>query len=201
MALAGKSLPLGTGERARRCHQATLPVSVGSVTVNSDATLIVALRGGSETAAEELVRRHWRSSFRAAYAIGGGRESAEDIVQDAFERVLRRVDDFDLDRPFAPWLHRIVVNRAIDVLKKDRRDAAPLQEELTDRGVERRERDAELLDGLGALSLERRAVVVMRYLLGYGPPEIAVLLELPIGTVHSRLARGLQELRTILDET
>lgn len=167
--------------------------------VRSDATLIRALQGGSEEAAAELVRRHWPRSWRAAYAITGRRESAEDVVQDAFERALRGLDRFDQQRPFAPWLHRIVVNRAIDVLKSDRRDATALEEGMVGQ-EDTRQRERELMEALGQLSPERRGVVVMRYLLGYAPPEIATLLELEVGTVHSRLARGLKELRTILED-
>lgn len=164
-----------------------------------DARLIVAMRGGSEEAAAVLVRRHWRSCWRAARSITGRADGAEDIVQDAFESAFRHIQDFDIGRPFAPWLHRIVVNRAIDVVRKDRSEAHPLSEDLVDESRGGGGGEAGLIEGLAELSEERRAVVVMRYLLGYNPTEISELLELPVGTVYSRLSRGLQELRTILE--
>ncbi len=63
---------------------------------------------------EELFRRHWRGAHRAAYLVVHDGPAAEDIAQEAFISAIRSLDRFDRRRPFAPWLHRIVVNRAID---------------------------------------------------------------------------------------
>lgn len=122
------------------------------------------------------------------------------MVQDAFERVIRSLHGFDASQPFAPWLRRIVVNRAIDVLRRDRREAFSLGEDVPDARRGDVGSETALIAGLAELGAERRAVVVMRYVMGYSPPEIAELLELSVGTVHSRLARGLGELRAILGE-
>lgn len=119
--------------------------------------------------------------------------AAEDIAQEAFLAAVRNLDRFDRRRPFAPWLHRIVVNRAIDWARALRAelespDALPAPE---------RERDVSdtTLDALAALPPDQRAVVVLRYVLEYTPGEIAGLLDLPRGTVNSRLRRGLDELK------
>src|SRR3954471_10158836 len=75
------------------------------------------LRGaqaGSKADLEELFRRYWPPAYRAAYFVGHDRAAAEDIAQEAFLSALRALDRFDRRRPFGPWLHRIVVNRAID---------------------------------------------------------------------------------------
>ncbi len=79
-----------------------------------DAVLIRAARGGSQAALEVLFRRHWPGALRAAYLICQDRAGAEDIAQEAFLSAVRALDRFDRRRPFAPWLRRIVVNRAID---------------------------------------------------------------------------------------
>ena len=73
-----------------------------------------AAQGGSSAAVEELFRRHWPAAHRAAWLIVHDAAAAEDIAQEAFVSALRALDRFDRRRPLAPWLHRIVVNRAID---------------------------------------------------------------------------------------
>jgi RNA polymerase sigma-70 factor (ECF subfamily) len=162
--------------------------------MRSDAKLVELARNGSRDAAAELFARHWRPAWRAAYAITGRRELADDVAQDAFERAFAALSRFDERRPFAPWLHRIVANRCLDLLRAERRLAGDAELER----LEARELpggDSELLEAVGGLSLQRRVVVVLRYGLGYAPPQIATILDLPVGTVHSRLARALEDLR------
>lgn len=155
---------------------------------------------GSPDAAEELVRRHWEDAWRAAMFITGDRALAEDVVQDAFERALRALASFDTGRPFAPWLHRIVANRAQDLLVRTR-VTLELDEELLGGPDPYSSADdlAELVEALAELSPDRRAVVVLRLLFGYTPAELAEVLEIEVGTVHSRLSRGLSELRARLE--
>ena len=73
-----------------------------------------AAQAGSASAVEALFRLHWPHAYRAAYLVVHDGAAAEDIAQEAFLSALRRLDRFDRARPFGPWLHRIVVNRAID---------------------------------------------------------------------------------------
>ena len=156
---------------------------------------------GSGAALEALYRRHWPWAHRTAYLIVHDRAAAEDIAQEAFLAALHNLDRFDRRRPFGPWLHRIVVNRAIDWSR-----ARALRRELSEvPGSE----DFDTGDlgtfsegvaaGLASLPPEQRAVIVLRYLLEYTPGEIADLLELPRGTVNSRLRRGLDRLEAIVD--
>jgi RNA polymerase sigma-70 factor, ECF subfamily len=163
--------------------------------IRSDAKLVELARRGSRDAAAELFARHWRAAWRAAYALTGRRDMADDVAQDAFERAFAALGRFDERRPFAPWLHRIVVNRCLDLLRSERRLVAG------DVDLERLEwhdvhgGDRELLAAVASLSLQRRVVIVLRYGLGYPPSAIAALLGIPAGTVNSRLARALDELR------
>src|ERR671926_1390126 len=69
---------------------------------------------GSVADVEALFRLHWPRAYRAAYLVVHDGAAAEDIAQEAFLAAIRRLDRFDRARPFGPWLHRIVVNRAID---------------------------------------------------------------------------------------
>src|SRR6188472_2720859 len=71
-------------------------------------------RSASPLAVDELFRTHWPAAHRAAYLVVHDVAAAEDIAQEAFVSAVRALDSFDRRRPFGPWLHRIVVNRAID---------------------------------------------------------------------------------------
>lgn len=120
---------------------------------------------------------------------------ADDIASDAFERAFAALSRFDERRPFAPWLHRIVVNRALDLLRAERRLVGEPALEPADLSAVDDAGDRALLEAVAALPLQRRVVVVLRYGVGMGPDEIARVLDLPSGTVHSRLARALEQLR------
>ena len=168
--------------------------------VRTEAALVRAAQSGSADAFDELFARHWPRAYRAACLVCGDADAAEDVTQEAFLSAIRALDRFDRRRPFGPWLHRIVVNRAIDHTRARalRREVA---EERAPEAVapEPAAPDEELLRALTALGVEQRAVVVLRHLLGYPPAEIARLLDLPRGTVNSRLRRGLDSLATELD--
>jgi RNA polymerase sigma-70 factor, ECF subfamily len=162
--------------------------------IRSDAKLVELARRGSREAAGELFSRHWPAAWRAAFAVTGRRAMADDVAQDAFERAFAALSRFDERRPFAPWLHRIVVNRSLDLLRTERRlvgdtELERLEWQDLDSG------DRELLVAVAGLSLQRRLVIVLRYGLGYSPAAIADLLDIPTGTVNSRLARALEDLR------
>jgi RNA polymerase sigma-70 factor (ECF subfamily) len=164
----------------------------------SEAALLRDAQRGSATAMEELFRRHWPAAHRAAWLVVHDAAAAEDIAQEAFLAAVRSLDRFDRRRPFAPWLHRIAVNRAIDHAR-----ARDVRREVgadgTGEPVAPARHDgapsAELIAALAALAPEQRAVVVMRHLLGFTPGEIARALGLPRGTVNSRLRRGLDALK------
>jgi RNA polymerase sigma-70 factor, ECF subfamily len=160
-------------------------------------------RSGSVSDLEALFRHHWPRAYRAAYLVVHDAAAAEDIAQEAFLAAVRGLDRFDRRRPFGPWLHRIVVNRAIDwsrarALRRESSDAWLAQVAAPDH-PESSEAEA-LAAALAELSPEHRAVIVMRHLLDYTPGEIAETLGLPRGTVNSRLRRGLDHLAQRLHE-
>ncbi len=149
---------------------------------------------GSASDLEALFRNHWPRAFRAAYLVTHDAQASEDIAQESFLAAIRALDRFDRRRPFGPWLHRIVVNRAIDWTRaRTLRAEVELSESLpASRSSEAPGDDT--LSALARLSAEHRAVIVMRYLLEFTPGEIAEALDLPRGTVNSRLRRGLDAL-------
>ena len=166
-----------------------------SARVRSDAALVRAAQRGSAAAFDELFARHWPRAYRAANLVCGDADAAEDVAQEAFLAAVRALDRFDRRRPFGPWLHRIVVNRALDHTR-----ARALRREVAgDRApepaaAERVAPDEALVRALATLGPEQRAAVVLRHLLGYAPGEIARMLGVPRGTVNSRLRRGLDAL-------
>jgi RNA polymerase sigma-70 factor (ECF subfamily) len=167
----------------------------------SEAALVRAARRGEAAAVDELFRRHWPAAYRAAYLVVGDRAAAEDIAQEAFLKAVAALDRFDRRRPLGPWLHRIAVNRAIDWARaRALRPEAAGAEERAGAPAAASGISDELLAALATLTAEHRAVVVLRYLLEYTPGEIAAMLDLPRGTVNSRLRRGLDALQHVLGE-
>ena len=151
---------------------------------------------GSAPDLEALFRLHWPRAFRTAFLVVHDAAAAEDIAQESFLAAIRNLDRFDRRRPFGPWLHRIVVNRAIDWSRARQLRA---ETELVDApGADPEPLDESLLAALAALPPDHRAVIVLRHLLEYTPGEIAELLGLPRGTVNSRLRRGLDRMREAL---
>ena len=185
--VATDSLALG-GELPRR--RARRP--------RSEQALIRGILAGSEADLEALFHRYWPRAYRAAFLIVHDHAAAEDIAQEAFLAAIRRLDRFDRRRRFGPWLGAIVANRAIDWVRarSARREAAgeAVSETPSPPEVPVGRYSQEVLAALASLSPEHRAVIVLRYLLEYSPTEIAHALDLPRGTVNSRLRRGLDAL-------
>ena len=158
--------------------------------------LVREAQAGSGAAMAQLYSLHWRGAYRAAFLVVHDAAAAEDIAQDAFLAAVDALDRFDRRRPFRPWLHRIVVNRALDWARREalrrRVDGA---ESVFEPLPPPEEIGGELMAALRELPAEQRAVVVLRHLLEYTPGEIAGMLELQRGTVNSRLRRGLDRLR------
>lgn len=172
-----------------------------------DRLLIEGVRGGSPDALAALYSRYWPLAWQWAYAVTGNRARADDLAQDAFMRALDALREFDVQRPFGPWLKRILVNLGIDELRRihriNRREAD--EEWMSDRRSTLATSDDvrpsdEVVDAVRALTPARRLVVVLHYWLDLAVDDIAALLDLPYGTVASRLSRALSDLRLALEE-
>jgi RNA polymerase sigma-70 factor (ECF subfamily) len=167
-----------------------------------ERALVRGAQAGSRDDLEALFTLHWHRAHRAAFLIVHDSAAAEDIAQEAFISALRALDRFDRARPFGPWLHRIVVNRAIDHARARalRREVAEMAAQTVESPATEADVSSEFVSVLAELAPEQRAVVVLRHLLGYTPGEIGSLLGLPRGTVNSRLRRGLDHLAERLDD-
>ena len=155
-------------------------------------------QGGSEAALAELFRLHWRRAHRAAYLVVHDAAAAEDIAQEAFLAAIRNLDRFDRRRPFGPWLHRIVVNRAIDWARaRTLRAEVELGESLAAHSEPAAGLPA-LVRALGALPPEQRECVELAFFGGLTHTQIAERLQAPLGTVKSRILLGMNKLRQSL---
>jgi RNA polymerase sigma-70 factor (ECF subfamily) len=155
---------------------------------------------GDPAGVDWLFREHWPAAYRAAWLIVRDEAAAEDIAQEGFLAALRALDRFDRARPFGPWLRTIVARRAIDAAR-----ARALRREVGEEplGALPARQAAEgladdVLAAVAALPDEQRIPIALRHLLGFTPGEIADLLDLPRGTVNSRLRRGLDSLSEAL---
>ena len=201
---------LADAESAQSAHLAIAPESrrlcgikrasvVVSLGMRSDESRLVHdARGGSQKALEELFDRYWEPVWRASYAVTGRRDLADDVAQDAFVCAIASLDTFVDGRPFGPWITRIGVNRAIDVVRQDSRHVH-VAAELAERACAD-DRDWELIRTVRELDDDRRAIIVLHYWVDLTIREIGEILQIPTGTVTSRLSRALDELRASLEE-
>jgi len=176
-----------------------------------DRQLIAECLAGRTAAFGELVRRHQDRLFNAVVRVVDTAEDAADVVQDAFLNAFQSLHSFKGDSEFFTWLYRIAFNAAISLRRKkkavlsfdgdDRSATEPVDpSEYTRPGValERSEEDGQLLAALNRLSPEHRMVLVLKELEGQKYEDIAEVLDVPIGTVRSRLHRARMELRDLL---
>lgn len=173
-----------------------------------DLELVLRMQQGDLDALGGIYDRHRQLVFRTALAITGDQEAAADLLQEVFLRLYRFGDRIDPYRPLEPWLYRMTANMAYTWASQRRRWYRLLQEmaeRLARDGrptpyhlVEQREQWGEVQRALEAISPEKRVVVVLYYLNGLSLAEIAEALELPLGTVKSRLHYGRKMLKKSL---
>jgi RNA polymerase sigma-70 factor, ECF subfamily len=169
--------------------------------------LVEKARGGNLFAFEEIVRRHERRVYAVAFRILRRHDAADDVAQEAFVRAWRNLADFDVGRPFAPWICRIAANLAVNEVRSPRareeglpegHAEAPAAAESPLEGVLDAEARRVLDTALAALPLEQRAVFALRVFEEQSYKEIADGLGIAPGTVMSRLARAREKLRIAL---
>jgi RNA polymerase sigma-70 factor, ECF subfamily len=169
-------------------------VSGGDGPNADDAELVRGFQAGNDQAFGTLMARHERRVYNLAYRMMGNPEDARDATQDAFLACFRHLSSFRGDSAFATWLHRIAVNACYDSLRR-RRDTTSLD----DRPVEpapfpdHADQTASAIDiqrALISIPPDFRAVIVMHEIQDMPIEDIAWILDVPVGTVKSRLHRG-----------
>jgi len=165
-----------------------------------DAALVLASRAGDRRAFEQLLARYERPVFNAAYRILHHRDDAADVTQTAFLRAYEHLDRYDPAQRFFSWLYRIAINEAMDV--SGRRKPEPLLLEVVadpgegpDGQAAGAQSDARLQHALMALSVDQRALVVLKHVQDFSYEQIAVILDCPVKTVKSRLFTARRALR------
>jgi RNA polymerase sigma-70 factor (ECF subfamily) len=174
-----------------------------------DRELVEAAREGDEKAFIELVRRYEPRVAATVIGMLGDVPEADDVGQETFVRFYRALRSFRGESGLGTYLTRIAINLSLNELRRRRRrfflfprsDAADLPEAPDERRDEAAALEAKeaVHRALQRLEPEFRAVVVLRLLDGYSTRETAEILDIPAGTVLSRLARGQKKLRKILD--
>jgi len=177
---------------------------------NGEAELVTRALAGDHEAYASLVRPHERIAFRVAAAITGWSAGAEEATQNGLLKAYRSLDRFKADAAFRPWLLRIVVNEAHNVLRAERRhrrlglraaeqhDApAPAPDET----VLAREELEEVLGALRRLPEQDRVAIALRYFAELPDPEAAALVGASQEAYRVRLLRARRRLQTLLEET
>jgi RNA polymerase sigma-70 factor (ECF subfamily) len=182
--------------------------------VSDEDGLIAECLQGNTAAFGVLVTRYQGRLFNTVYRLVGNSEDAQDVVQEAFLNAYQSLDSFKGDSLFFTWLYRIAVNTAISYRRKvratariDGRNGGPGIEpldpsELNQPGfaLEQEEQGHRVHRALARLSPEHRAVLVMKDMEGQKYEAMAEVLQVPVGTVRSRLHRARLELRELLEE-
>ncbi|MCY0935066.1 RNA polymerase sigma factor SigM [Streptomyces sp. H34-S4] len=176
----------------------------------SDQELLSLHAAGDPDAFGELVRRHRDRLWAVALRTLGDREEAADAVQDALVSAYRAAHTFRGESAVTTWLHRITVNACLDRARKAAsRRTTPLDDterlerllephESAEAPVERQDLHRQLLAALSTLPADQRAVLVLVDMQGYPVAEAARMLDVPVGTVKSRCARGRAKLVPLL---
>ncbi len=177
----------------------------------SDDELVAAAQGGDRNALDQLLRRHYDRVYAVCRRVTGGTRDADDACQEALIKITRSLPRFDGRSSFATWAYRIATNASLDELRKRKRRPAlhsvgsggddgdhhdhdarpreivdPMAAKRVDAIADRLAIDA----ALGDLSDDFKAAVVLRDVADLDYDEIAAILEIPLGTVKSRIARG-----------
>jgi RNA polymerase sigma-70 factor (ECF subfamily) len=166
----------------------------------NDQALVLAVQAGSLDALGVLYDRHRRMVYRTALAICGDPEAAADLLQDVFLRLFRFARRIDSNRPLEPWLYRVTANLAYTWVKRRHRWSRPLEDiaewlvgskRNSPQTIAETDEEAKAVQqAIQQLPLPQRVVVVLYYINDLSLQEIAEILDVPQGTVKSRLHYG-----------
>lgn len=182
-------------------------VQTSEPSLSDDASLIAATLAGDNAAFGRLVHLYQDRLYNSLRRVTGSAEDAGDIVQDALVQAYVKLDSFRGSSAFYTWLYRIAFNLAMSHARREHKVAsldgmkASLGNEPVDgqpmpeANIERREQVEMVHAALAELSTEYRTILVLREIDGCRYDEIAEILELPVGTVRSRLFRARMQLR------
>ncbi len=185
-----------------------MPLGAEKMKAISDSELVLSLQAGSLEALGVLYDRHRGLVFRTALAITGDAEAAADLLQDVFLRLHRFAAHIDPLRPIEPWLYRMTTNLSYTWVKRRQRWLRPLEDVADwlagthkDTPAYQAEMDdswRQVQQAVSSLPLSHRGVVVLYYVNDLSLQEISEILDIPVGTVKSRLHYGRQAMKQSL---
>jgi RNA polymerase sigma-70 factor (ECF subfamily) len=166
--------------------------------MNSDSALVMSIGTGDKTAFRVLVERHKKTAYGMALGLVGNRDDAFDISQEAFLRVYRSAKSFDHKQPFLPWFYTIIANLSRTWLRRrsardhrtvdlDEASSFLVSDDNPEEAVIHDQQVTRLRQALLQLSFADREIIVLQHFRNLSYDEIAKLLEIPRGTVMSRL--------------
>lgn len=185
-----------------------MPRVLHAVDGDSDENLVAAAQGGDRDALSQLLERHYDRVRAVCVRIAGSTRDGDDAAQEAMIRIVKNLSGFDGRSTFRTWSYRIATNSAIDELRRRQRRGVPsgIDDESAPEIADPTSADPhvafesqlELTSALRALPDEFRAPVVLRDVADLDYEQIAATLDVPLGTVKSRIARGRRMLRDSL---
>jgi RNA polymerase sigma-70 factor (ECF subfamily) len=174
-----------------------------------DRAWVLKARKGKTSAFDRLVLKYQKPVYFLALKMVGNPPDAEDIVQDTFVRAYRSLDRFDPKRPFQPWLYRIALNLALTTIERRKRHQTVAYDDALEVADANAPNPTELkADDIGKLAVkaaqalpeDQRAVLLLRIQQNLSYDQIAQILDIPPGTVMSRLNRARTKLRKLLKD-
>ena len=174
-----------------------------------DRSWVLKSKKGKAGAFDQLVVKYQKPLYLLVLKMVGNPADAEDVAQEAFIRAFRSLDRFDSERPFQPWLYRIAINLALTAINRRKQHASVTLEDAEIMGdpvaSDPPNRDMEELGQVAlraskSLPEDHRAVLLLRVQEGLSYDQIAEVLEIPIGTVMSRLNRARCKLKELLKD-
>lgn len=179
------------------------------LTFENERDIIRGWKRGDKRAYEALVRRYMSDAYLVAYGYVGNAEDARDLSQEAFVKVYQARARFDEERPFYPWLYRVLRNHCLNFLRRGRvevsiddanahREIASQQSTALE-DLESDERRRIVRAAIARLSDDHREIIVLKNFKECSYKEISEILEIPIGTVMSRLFYARQALRVLVE--
>ncbi|WP_291640539.1 RNA polymerase sigma factor [Clostridium sp.] len=169
-----------------------------------DKKLLQDIRNGDTDAFAELYNKYANFALRVAMATTRNKMSAADAVQESFIRIYKNINSFDIDKPFEPWLYTILINECNRILGKTS-NSVPIDDLIEDNLQISMENDYKfekyenLYKAIETLNDNNRIPIILKYLKGFKETEIAEILGINVNTIKSRLFKGRQKLKNVIE--